>query len=229
MSISSILAKLFEILPENSYKNSLRCFLAFNPLVPKFIQDISPLKGYELYRQLKKGDVVVDAGAYTGDYTIFAAKKVGPTGKIIAFEPDSKNREILRKNLKAEKIKNVILISRGLWNEENILRFNSSNGLHSNIHGAVGNISIPVSKLDNELKKLKIKRLDFIKMDIEGAEIEALMGSLKTLKEFHPSLAIASYHVVNGKETSLFLEEFLKKIGYNVKSDFPKHKTTYAW
>jgi len=229
MSLSSLLAKLFEIIPENSYKNSLRYFLAFNPLVPKFIQDISPIKGYELYRQLKKGDVVVDAGAFTGDYTVFAAKKVGPKGKVIAFEPDSKNREILRKNLEVEKIKNVIIIPRGLWNKESFLKFNSSNGLHSNIQGLTGNISIPVSKLDNEIKKLKIKRLDFIKMDIEGAEIEALMGSLKTLKEFHPSLAIASYHVVNGNETSIFLEGFLKKIGYNVKSDFPNHKTTYAW
>jgi len=102
MGIGYLLSNAFEKMPELAVKNDIRYFLAFNKIVPKFVQDLSPVKGYELYRKLKLGDVVVDAGAYPGDYAVFAARKVGKAGKVICFEPDSKNRRILRKNLEKE-------------------------------------------------------------------------------------------------------------------------------
>lgn len=229
MKLAHILTKSFEKFPEIPIKNDIRYFLAFSPLIPKSIQDLSPVKGYELYGKLKPGDVVVDAGAFTGDYTIFAARKVGKNGKVIAFEPDSKNRGILKKNLKHERLNNVIIVPKGLWNKNTVLKFRNLDGLHSNLASIDGNISINVVKLDDELKKLGIKKINVLKMDIEGAEIEAIKGSIKTLKKSNPFVKIASYHIVNGKETRIFLEIFLKKLGYQVKSDFPKHLTTYAW
>lgn len=240
-TLTQILTTSFERFPEWPIKNDIRNFLAFSPFIPSFIQDLSPLKGYELYRKLKKGDVVIDAGAFTGDYTIFAAKKVGSTGKIIAFEPDEKNRKILERNILHENLNNVIIIPKGLWNKNTILNFRSFDGLHSNLtttinqgdQGNQGNVSIAVVKLDDELKKIGVKKIDVIKMDIEGAEIEAIQGCIKTLKKYNPFVIIASYHIVNGKETCIFLESFLKSkklgLGFNVKSDFPKHLTTYAW
>jgi len=227
--ISKIITRSFEKFPEIPIKNSLRKFLAFNILVPKSIQNLSPLKGYELHRKLKNGDIVVDAGAFTGDYTVFAAKKVGKEGRVIAFEPDEKNRKILEKNLKYENLNNVTIIPRGLWGKNTTLKFQSSEGLHSTFNSKKAESTIKVVKLDDELKKLRIDKLDVLKMDIEGAEIEAIKGSIVTLKKFHPFVIIASYHEVNGKETSIFLENFLKKIGFKVISDFPNHKTTYAW
>ena len=229
MKITHILTKSFEKFPEWPVKNRMRYFLAFSPLVPKSIQDLSPVKGYELYRKLKEGEVVVDAGAFTGDYTVFAAKKVGKEGKVIAFEPDEKNRIILRRNLRFEKLDNVIIVPKGLWNKKATLNFKSQDGLHSNLYSNEGNSSIDVAPLDYELKRLKINKVDFIKMDIEGAEIEAVKGALKTLKKHKPFVAIASYHIVKGKQTSAFLEKFLSRLGYKVKSDFPKHLTTFAW
>ena len=77
-------------------------------------------------------------------------------------------------------------------------------------------------------KGLKIAKVDVIKMDIEGAEIEAIQGAEETLKRNYAYVAIASYHIVNGKTTSIFLENYLSKIGYKAKSDFPKHLTTYG-
>jgi len=88
---------LFAKIPEVPPKNALRYFLAFNPLVPDFIADFSPVKGYELFRKLKKGDIVVDAGAYPGEYAVYASRKIGPTGRIICFEPTPENRKILEK------------------------------------------------------------------------------------------------------------------------------------
>ena len=66
-------------------------------------------------------------------------------------------------------------------------------------------------------------------MDIEVAEIEAIEGSKKTLKENDVYVAIASYHIVGGKRTSYFMEDFLRKNGYFTKSDFHKHLTTFGW
>jgi len=228
MNISSLLARLFEKIPELSFKNDLRYFLAFNRFIPGFISDLSPIKGYELNYKLKKNDVVIDAGAFTGDYTVFAAKKVGERGKVIAFEPDLKNRKILKRNLHHENLKNVIIIPKGLWNKNTSLTLDKS-GLHSSLSSKNQGEKIEVVKLDDELKKLGIEKINFIKMDIEGAEIKAIEGCKGILKNSHPHLAIASYHIINGKTTSIFLEKYLSKLGYNVKSDFPKHLTTYAY
>lgn len=229
MNISKIISTLFEKIPEWSIKNDLRYFLAFNRLVPNFIQDISPIKGYELYYNLKEGDIVVDAGAYPGDYAVFASRKIGKSGKIICFEPDKKNRKILRRNLEKEWPNNFIIVPKGLWNKNITLNFKGNNGLHSSLSSNKGIQKIIVVSLDDELKKLGIKKIDMLKMDIEGAEIEAIQGSREILKKNKVNVAIASYHIVNGKTTSYYLEEYLSKLGYKTKSTFPKHLTTYAW
>lgn len=228
MNLSKLLSKIFEKFPEIPFKNKMRYFLAFNKLVPNFISDISPLKGYVLYYSLKPGDIVVDAGAFTGDYTIYAAKKVGKKGKILAFEPDAKNRKILEKNIKSEKLENIIIIPKGLWDENTTLFLNPSN-LSSKLSKNKKYPSVQVVRLDDEVIKLKINKIDFIKMDIEGAEINAIKGCVNVIRKFKPRFAIASYHIVNDKRTSIFLESFLFKEGYFVKSDFLNHLTTYAW
>lgn len=228
MSIGSILAAIFEKIPEIPIKNDIRYFLAFSPLVPKFVSDISPVKGYELHLKLEQGDYVVDAGAYPGDYSILASRKVGQTGKVIAFEPDPKNREILRKNLEKEGRDNFIIVPKGLWNKNTKLNLENPDGLHSNLKGISGQ-QIEVVKLDDELKKLGIDKINVLKMDIEGSEVEALEGAEETLKNNKTKIIVASYHKREGKTTSYFVEDFLKKLGYETKSDFPKHLTTYGW
>ncbi|MDO8460312.1 MAG: FkbM family methyltransferase [Nanoarchaeota archaeon] len=229
MNLGALLAKIFEKIPERPIKNDIRYFLAFNRFMPSLVTSISPVKGYELYYNLKEGDVVVDAGAYPGDYAVFAARKVGPKGKVIAFEPDEKNRKILARNLAKDKLNNIIIVPKGLWSKKTTLKFSDSDGLHTTIFSDIGSQKIDVVKLDDELKKLKIKKVDVIKMDIEGAEVEAIKGCKKTLQENKVKVAIASYHIVDGKRTSYIMEDYLSKLGYNVKSDFPKHLTTYAW
>ena len=76
--------------------------------------------------------------------------------------------------------------------------------------------------------KIKHKDVSFIKSDIEGAEIEALKGMKSVLKNGSPQLAIASYHLRDGKKTCFFVEEFLKEFGYETKTGHPIHLTTYG-
>ena len=226
-----MITKIFEGLPEIPAKNKLRYFLAFNPIIPKSIQDLSPIKGYELHRKLKKGDIVIDAGAYPGDYTIYAAKKVGETGKVIAFEPNPTNRIVLERNIKAFGLKNVIVVPKGLGETDGVKLQMAMDGLHSNAHMSQEEDEegfIHICTLDAELKRLGISRVDVIKMDIEGAEIKAIQGCVETIKNCKPYILIASYHLVDGKVTHLFLKKFLEEKGYHVIADFPKHLTTYG-
>jgi len=72
-------------------------------------------------------------------------------------------------------------------------------------------------------------RVDFVKMDIEGAEIEALKGMKGVLRNSRPHLAVASYHVVEGSRTSGRVERILKGLGYRTVTTKGEDAVTYAW
>lgn len=191
--------------------------------------------GYNSYYKLKKGNNVIDAGAYTGLFTLYAAKKVGNTGKVIAFEPDPYNNIMLRRNLKLNNVKNVVIVKKGLYSKDDVLPFDIQS-IGSNIvsinhvfHNRKTINKITVTTLDKELERLHIKKINFVKMDIEGAEIEAMEGFKNTIKN-NPNIqfAIASYHIVDGKKTKFFLEKFFTNLKFNVKTENNGQLTTYA-
>ena len=222
------LVSAFMGIPEFNWKNDLRYFLAFSPLVPSFISDWSPIKGYEKHYQVKEGDVVVDAGAYPGDYTIFAAKRVGNSGRVIAFEPDERNRVVLGRNLAGRKLNNVTVVPKGLWNREADLGF-APGGFGSKVVSSnESDATIPVTTLDGALRQLGIAKINVLKMDIEGAEIQAVEGCRETLSRSDAFVCIASYHLVGGTDTSARMETFLRSIGYQAHSGYPRHLTTYG-
>jgi len=218
----------FITLPEWPVKNRLRRFLAFHPLVPGLVSDWSPLKGYEKLRPLRVGDIVVDAGAYPGDYTLFASRRVGPTGRVIAFEPDARNRAILERNVRLDGRSNVTIIPKGLWDRDDVLHLDQD-GLASTVVSHAADSTIEVTTLDAVVAALGLPRVDVLKMDIEGAEVRAVRGCVDTLRRFAVHACIASYHVVEGETTSRFLEQFFQEQGYTSLSDYPRHLTTYAW
>lgn len=193
------------------------------------------LPGYFKYYRLKEGDTVIDGGAYLGEFTLYAAKVVGNGGKVIAFEPDTANYKKLLKNISLNNLDNVIAINKGLYCENTNLKFyNDSSGgsflfsedLESKPNGIV---KVPVVKLDDEMNRLGIQKVDFIKMDIEGAEIEALKGCKRLLKSNYVNLAIASYHILDGQPTCKRLEGLLQEMGYKFETANPQHLTTYGW
>jgi FkbM family methyltransferase len=200
--------------------------------------ELPALNGYMLYHSPRPGDVVVDGGAYHGTFTILAARMVGPEGKVIAFEPDGRNRERLRENVELNDLDNVIIVPKGLWSSERRMAFCeygedfsalSYEDLHCNVnlrHEVTGEVE--VVSLDNEIERLDIDRLDFLKMDIEGSEIEAVKGARDVLTNNDVKVAIASYHEVEGCKTCFALEELLTSLGYRTETNFPMHITTYA-
>jgi len=185
--------------------------------------------GYLRKYKLKEGDIVVDAGAYRGWFSLYAANKVGSTGKVIAFEPSQKNYEILKKRGAKAKFGNVICIKKGLYNEKATLKMEKEGILPSSGQTSEKSEgeSITTDTLDKILKDLRIRKIDFIKMDIEGAELEALEGAPKSL-QIAKNLAIACYHKRNGKSTGENLASKLKALGFKTAIGYPLHQTLYA-
>lgn len=186
------------------------------------------IPGYLTLRDVQEGDVILDCGAYNGSFAVYACKKAGKNGKVICFEPDKRNVEILNKNLKLNNCKNYEIIQKGLWNKKTKLKFKSG-GIGAML-SPEGDVIVNTTTIDSELKRLKIplSKVNFIKMDIEGAEIKAIQGAKKLLSQKKkPYIAVASYHIVNGEKTYKEVEKKLKKFGYKtVKTVFPKHLCT---
>ncbi|WP_197050625.1 FkbM family methyltransferase [Methanobacterium sp. SMA-27] len=190
----------------------------------------TPIPIYLKYYKLKKGDNIVDGGAYTGIFALIASKLVGKHGTVIAFEPDPKSYKKLINNITLNDINNIIPINKGLWSNNTILEFISVGNFGSTFimdENIDSKIAVEVVSLDAILKKYKLK-INFIKLDIEGSEVEAIKGSKHTLKNNDINLSIASYHLVKGVQTYNQLEELLTDLGYRIKTCFEGEIITYA-
>jgi len=137
-------------------------------------------------KEIKPGQTVVDVGANIGYYTLLAARLVGPEGKVYAFEPDPTNFALLQKNVEANGYTNVVLSTHALShrNTKAKLYLNPANrGDHRIYDSGVGRETVPIDTvtLDSYLGK-KARKVDFIKMDIQGAEPLALEGMKRTIK-----------------------------------------------
>jgi FkbM family methyltransferase len=153
------------------------------------------LKGYLLKHNLKEGETVVDCGAYIGEFTLYAAKAVGPSGRVIAFEPDPAIYKRLMANIELNGFANVAALNKGVWSRAGTLKFVGDSIKGYSFMSAekdAAAIDVPVVSLDDELKSLNITKVDFIKMDVEGAELEALKGMARTLKDRDVEIGRAS-------------------------------------
>jgi len=160
---------------------------------------------------IKKGDIVVDVGASIGYFTLIAAKIVGDTGKVFAFEPDSNNFKILKKNVEINKYYNVILEQKAVSDVNGKINLFSSDGIgfHSTINPHITTPSIPIEsiKLDQYFRNLNlIDKINFIKIDVEGAEFRVLNGMNMILKQSK-----------NVKILTEFMRYFLIQVGVNPK------------
>ena len=165
-----------------------------------------PLETELVKKEIKKGDVVIDIGANVGYYTLIFAKLVGDEGKVYAFEPEPYNFNLLKKNIEINGYKNIILEQKGISNKngKTILYIGAQGtGGHSFADdGTRTPIDIEIVYLDDYFKDYEGK-IDFIKMDIEGAEPLAIEGmssilnknkNLKVMSEFAP-IALNKFHV----------------------------------
>lgn len=163
---------------------------------------------------------VVDAGTSTGTFSV-AIAKLHPGASVYAFEPAARNRILIRRNAYINGVaRQVRILPCGLWNEENRLPFRTHGAISSfQKVGMIGegysfNETVLVRRLDDWVEGAKIRRLDLVKMDIEGAEIEALLGAEQTLRNLKPDLLVQAYHIRDGVRTLERCQEILEKFDY---------------
>jgi len=150
--------------------------------------------------RVRPGDIVLDCGANVG---LFTRKALARGARlVVAIEPAPQNLECLRRNLAREiEQGRVIVYPKGVWDHEDVLTLRvdpantaaasfvmGSNGWESVTH-------VPLTTIDRLVEELNLPRVDYIKMDIEGAETRALHGAAETLKRWRPRLAISAYHL----------------------------------
>ncbi len=148
--------------------------------------------------RVRAGDIVLDCGAHIGSFTRNALQKGAKL--VIAIEPASENLECLRRNLANEiAAGRVILYPKGVWDREDSLYLSAAgSAIHEVVSPDDANnrclTKVPLTTIDALVKELHIERVDFMKMDIEGAEERALRGAQSMLAAYKPKLAIAGYH-----------------------------------
>jgi FkbM family methyltransferase len=153
-----------------------------------------------LSESCKSGAVIIDIGAHIGLFSVIAAQVTGKTGKVYAFEPAPSTYALLQKTVVINHEESVIeTFQKAVGKENGKITFFVSDSQADNSNSLVNykedrslhGIDVAVTSIDNFVKEKNISRLDFIKIDVEGAEYDTLMGAAGTLKNLRPVCIVA--------------------------------------
>src|SRR4051794_36567298 len=188
------------------------------------------------YFNPKVNDVVIDIGAYIGSYTIMASKSIGEKGKVVAIEADPNNYDMLVRNINLNTLTNVMTLNYAVYSKETMIKLYlpTVNGSYSEFakyntvisqraHGEQKFVEVNADTLDNLLlqNKINYEDVNWIKIDVEGAEFEVLKGATNVLsKSKDISILIEIHNIEEGKN---FYKEIVDFLGnYKFKIDFEK-------
>ena len=191
-------------------KSALDDQLLYNQFEPMETQFVS--------RLLQRDMTVVDAGAHHGFYTILASKRVGWHGRVIAIEPSPRECRRLETHLRLNRCSNTIVESCALGDEpgETDLYLVDAyqdwcNSLRPpDVDGPVHAIRVQVRRLDDILSEHEIKNVDFLKLDVEGAELPVLHGSLRLLNGKKRPAILSEVQEVRTKQWGYAAREILQ-------------------
>lgn len=168
------------------------------------------------------GDIVIDAGLFDSAVLRNFALAAGSCGHVYDFEPEARNYEFVLKTLhRYGNPGNITIPQKGLWS--------CKTSLHISNEGASGKICpepvkesslCKLTDLDSFVEESSLEQVNLIKMDIEGAEMEALRGAEKTIRRFQPKLQICAYHRI---DDLIEIYEFIKDICPEYKVWFTAH------
>ncbi|MEN9840757.1 MAG: hypothetical protein RL376_557 [Verrucomicrobiota bacterium] len=138
-----------------------------------------------LRRWIRPGFVACDIGANIGTYTVPLSRLVGPTGHVIAFEPNRRTYACLRQNIRQNRLANVTLLRAAAGPEAGtaglIVTADNLGEVHLSPPGEAETARVRVTTVDHEVARLGLQQVDFIKIDVEGFELAALRGAAHTL------------------------------------------------
>lgn len=190
-------------------------------------------EAYDGFRKIQKDDVIIDVGAHIGLFALKAAKKA-KNGIVIAIEPHPFNYKLLRRNMVINGVRNVIPVKLALSDFSGTTKLCISKQSSGHTISAKRKemseritetyLEVEVKTLDQLINELELDRVDFIKIDAEGAELEILRGAERTLKGNDVFVTVACYHIPQEDRN---VNRYLKKISFRVYSS-PKHEYLYG-
>jgi len=214
---------------EDAWKIIINDMLFYVKQFPLF-ELVNELRGYLLLGDLQNNGVILDAGPAAGISSMYFARRIGAGGRLVCIEPDKRVQSLLFENIRLNELNNVIVIKKGLFNKTgkgNMVVSNSLGGSSVNLANK-NSPEIDLVDLKTVVNDCKLNKLNFMKVDIEGAEVY-LLKDIMWLIEKNPQMivAIASYHIYNKeKKTSSIIEEFFKN-KFFCRTVYLYHETTF--
>lgn len=177
----------------------------------------------KLFRnQLKEGMYEVDIGSNIGYYALLAGTLVGPSGKVLAIEPEPNNFKLLKMNVRNNNIENVETIQCAIGSKDGVSEFylteasNTNSLITPSTDRIVSSIQVCTRKLDTVIKDYGLPQIDLVRMDIEGGEIIAIKGMRYILKHYKPKVLVELHCDVAGVEAIKKLLSLFIQSGYHV-------------
>ena len=209
--------KLIHLAIKNGFnENQIKC--PYSPRKDYFDEEI--FKPYD-------NEIFIDGGSFDGDSILSFIKWCDKKySKIYAIEPDSLNQNKLKKTISEHNLHNIKIIKEGLWNCSSKLKFNQQGHGASSINNE-GNVFIKTNSIDNIIGN---EHITLIKMDIEGAELEALKGAAITIRKNKPRLMISIYHKPQDiLEIPIFILKLLPEYKFYIRHLAPSHADTILY
>jgi len=184
---------------------------------------------------VKPGWTVIDIGANFGWYSIHFSQLVGPSGKVFSFEPIPDSYEELNSNMQLNSCQNMKTFNTALGNRDDLVSFgipeiDGGLGASSQFLKCNKQIQATMCRLDNVIEEKNITNVDFIKVDIEGGELDMLYGAEKLLEQFRPNIMIeiVDVHCHRFGYSPNDVYQFLLSKGYSglfIGNEYTKEKT----
>ena len=180
-----------------------------------FVHKTYDYSGFEI----KPEDTVVDIGGHIGIFAVYAARKANK-GKVLVYEPVPENFEILKKNKKLNKLANLKINNSAVTSKRGYVNLNiskSNSGGHS-IHSVdtKETLKVPSITLGDIFKKNKIKKINYLKIDTEGAEFDIILNSPKEVFKNVEKIIMEYHDFVSNRNNHLEIIDYLKKCGFKV-------------
>jgi FkbM family methyltransferase len=156
---------------------------------------------------LRKGDTVIDAGAHLGTFTAYALEH--GARRVVVFEPDPVNAVCLRQTFVSDSDNGrVLILEEAVWHEPGVLRFHESgDSLLGRVStapqgpaGGKGDIAVTATTIDEAVERLELAQVDVIKLNVEGAERNAVRGARQTIRRFRPRIIVNLEHSADDAE-----------------------------
>lgn len=177
---------------------------------------------------LRPGMTVIDGGANMGLYTLYCARRVGASGRVLAVEPSAREFDRLERHVTLNRLDNVRLIKKALADApgDGQLRIAAEWNAGHNTLGDFGYEetqqvameTVPLTTIDSLVAEEDVTRVDFFKLDLEGAELSALHGARETLERFRPAILIevSDRALCHQGASSAEILSFFKGVGYSI-------------